>query len=52
MGKNFFFKFVRLFCKNGGVCVVKNVIYMQPNSQYIENNYANSDKDLKPHSDE
>lgn len=47
MGKRFFFRLIRLFCKHGGFCLFKNVVYMQPNSKYIENNYVNSNDDSK-----
>ena len=53
MGKRFFFRLVRLFCKHGGFYLFKIVVYMQPNSKYIENNYVNSnDDDLKEATDE
>lgn len=52
MDRKFFFKFIRFFCKNGGVCLYKTVVYVQSNSKYIENNYENSDEDTKPHTDE
>lgn len=32
MDRKFFFKFIRFFCKNGGVCLYKNVVYVQSNS--------------------
>lgn len=47
-----FFRIIRFLCKKGGVCLVKNVVYVQPHSKYIENNYENSDEDIKPHTDE
>ena len=52
MGKRFFFRLIRLFCKNGGFCLFKNVIYIQTNSKYIENNYVNTNDDLKEDNDE
>lgn len=52
MEKKFFFRFFRFLFKNGGVCLFKNVVYMQPNSKYIENNYVNSNDDLKEDTDE
>ena len=53
MGKRFFFRLIRLFCKHGGFYLFKIVVYMQPNSKSIENNYENSnDDDLKEATDE
>ena len=47
MGIRFFFRLIRLFCKHGGFSLFKIVVYMQPNSKYIENNYVNSNDDSK-----
>lgn len=47
-----FFRIIRFLHENGGVCLYKNVVYVQSNSKYIENNYENSDEDTKPHTDE
>ena len=47
-----FFRIIRFLCKYGGVWLYKNVVYVQSNSKYIENNYENSDEDIKPHTDE
>lgn len=52
MDRKYFFRIIRFLCKNGGVCLYKNVVYVQSNSKYIENNYENSDEDTKPHTDE
>ena len=52
MDRKNFFKIIRFLCKNGGVCLYKNVVYVQSNSKYIENNYENSDEDTKPQTDE
>lgn len=52
MGKRFFFRFFRLLFKGGGFCLYKKVVYVQPNSKYIENNYVNSNDDLKEDTDE
>lgn len=52
MSKRFFFRLIRLFFKEGGVCLYKKVVYVQPNSKYIENNYENSNDDLKEDTDE
>ena len=48
----FFFKFIRFLCKNGGICLFKFVVYMQPNSTYIENNYESPDNHLNQQTDE
>ena len=52
MGKRFFFRLIRLFCKYGGFCLFKIVVYMQPNSRYIENNFENSNENLNEDTDE
>lgn len=48
----FFLKFIRYIGKNGGICLFKFVVNMQPNSKYIENNYENSNDNLNQHTDE
>ena len=52
MEKRFFFRFFRFLFKNGGVCLFKIVVYMQPNSKYIENNFENSNENLNENTDE
>lgn len=52
MCKRFFFRLIRLFCKNGGFCLFKIVVYMQPNSRYIENNFENSNENLNEDTNE
>ena len=52
MGKRFFFRFFRLLFKGGGVCLFKKVVYVQPNSTYIENNFENSNENLNENTDE
>ena len=37
-----FFRIIRFLCKNGGVCLYKNVVYVQSNSKYIEPYFRNT----------